>query len=50
MTARRKPKHERKTENVNIAMTINQKEEIEKKAKEKGLYVSEYIRKIILSA
>lgn len=45
MTARRKPEHKRKSENVNIAMTKRQKEYLEKKAEAKGQYVSEYVRK-----
>lgn len=47
MTTRRKAEDTRKKENVNIPMTINQKTELEERAKKKGKYVSEYVRNIL---
>ena len=49
MTARRKPEHKRKKENVNISMTTSQKTEIEERAEAKKNTVSGYIRDILFS-
>ena len=41
------PEHKKKKENINIPMTIKQKEEIEKKATKEEMTVAEFIRNIL---
>ena len=49
MKSRKKPNHMMKKHNVSVYLTYEQREELEKRATDAGLYVSEYLRKILFS-